>query len=63
MAKVGFRRELLGFNREDVIEYIKKKGMIPGVWLEIDSVSPGTKFAEEYADCLLKINGDNAGSS
>ena len=24
MAKVGFRRELLGFNREDVIEYIKK---------------------------------------
>ena len=24
VAKVGFRRELLGFNREDVIEYIKK---------------------------------------
>ncbi len=24
MAKVGFRRELLGFNREDVIEYIKQ---------------------------------------
>jgi len=46
-----------------IIEYIKKKGMIPGVWLEIDSVSPGTKFAEEYADCLLKINGDTAGSA
>ena len=24
MSKVGFRREILGFNREDVIEYIKK---------------------------------------
>lgn len=24
MSKIGFRRELLGFNREDVIEYIKK---------------------------------------
>ena len=24
MSKVGFRRELLGFNREDVIEYIRK---------------------------------------
>lgn len=46
-----------------IIEYIKKKGMIPGVWLEIDSVSPGTRFAEEYADCLLRINGDIAGSS
>ena len=24
MSKIGFRRELLGFNREDVIEYIRK---------------------------------------
>ncbi len=24
MSKIGFRRELLGFNRDDVIEYIKK---------------------------------------
>lgn len=46
-----------------IIEYIKTKGMIPGVWLEIDSVVPGTRLAEEYADCLLKINGDAAGSS
>ncbi len=30
MSKVGFRRELLGFNREDVIEYIKKVQMDNG---------------------------------
>ncbi len=24
MSKIGFRREILGFNRDDVVEYIKK---------------------------------------
>ncbi len=51
------------FGFKGIIEYIKEKGMIPGVWLEIDSIVPDAKFARENPDCLLKINGDFAGSS
>lgn len=46
-----------------IIEYIKNKGMIPGVWLEVDSLVPDAKFAKENPDCLIKMNGECAGSS
>ena len=48
MAKVGFRRELLGFNREDVIEYIKK----------IQKVSSHKET--ELVDTIDKLNIRNA---
>lgn len=48
MSKVGFRRELLGFNREDVIEYIRK--------LQKDS---GNKEQELIAS-FEKVNARNA---
>ncbi len=50
------------YNLEGIINYIKNKGMKPGVWLEIDSVDPAGEFAKEYADCLIKRDGVFAGS-
>ena len=48
MSKVGFRREILGFNREDVIEYIKK------------TQSETSLREKELVDTLDKLNKRNA---
>jgi len=48
MAKVGFRRELLGFNREDVIDFIKKMQ------------KSNSEKETEFADSIDKLNQRNA---
>ena len=48
MSKVGFRREILGFNREDVIEYIKK------------TQSETSLREKELVETLDKLNKRNA---
>lgn len=48
MSKVGFRRELLGFNREDVIEYIRK--------VQKDN----SEREQEMIESLEKLNARNA---
>lgn len=51
-----------GFGFKGIISYIKEKGMIPGVWLEINSVAKGDGAFKKFKDSLLKRNGEYAGS-
>lgn len=46
-----------------IVEYIKSKGMLPGVWLELNSISELSEASKKFSDCLLKRNGAYAGSS
>lgn len=46
---------------DGIIDYIIKKGLKPGVWLELDSITKNDNIYNEYQDCLLKINGEFAG--
>lgn len=41
-----------------IIEYIKNKGMLPGVWTELNSISKESEVSEKLSDCLLKRNGE-----
>ena len=56
--------EIFGeYGFKGIIEYIKSKGMIPGVWLELNSVTASSILYEQYNRFLLKRNGEYAGSS
>lgn len=48
MSKIGFRREVLGFNREDVIEYIRS------------AQTESTKRENELVTTVDKLNARNA---
>lgn len=54
------RFESYGF--KGIIAYIKEKGMVPGVWLEMNSIAQGDSAFEKFKDSLLKRNGEYAGS-
>lgn len=47
---------------DGIINYIKSKGMKPGIWLEIDSVTKNSKLFEKMNKYLLTKNGEYAGS-
>lgn len=40
-----------------IINYIKEKGMLPGVWLEIESIHLSSKFAKAHPEALLRRHG------
>lgn len=46
-----------------IIDYIISKGLKPGVWLELESITKETDAYGKFNDCLLKINGEYAGSN
>lgn len=46
-----------------VIEYIKDKNMLPGVWLEMESCSSTSNVYQTLNDCLLRRNGVIIGGS
>ena len=46
---------------DEMIKYISSKGMQPGVWLEIDSITENSDFFANNKDCLLKKCGHFAG--
>ncbi len=46
-----------------IIEYIKDKNMLPGVWLEMESCSSTSNIYQTLNDCLLSRNGVIIGGS
>ncbi len=48
---------------DGIINYIQNKGMKPGIWLEIDSVTKNSELFKKMNKYLLKRNGEYAGSS
>ena len=48
---------------DGIINYIQNKGMKPGIWLEIDSVTKNSKLFGKMNKYLLTKNGKYAGSS
>ena len=56
--------EIFGeYKFEGIINYIKQKGMKPGIWLEVDSIQKQSKAATKLKDCILKRDGVYVGSS
>lgn len=53
--------EPIGFS--GIIEYIKDKNMLPGVWLEMESCSSTSNIYQTLNDCLLRRNGVIIGGS
>lgn len=53
--------EPIGFS--GIIEYIKDKNMLPGVWLEMESCSSTSNIYRTLNDCLLRRNGVIIGGS
>ena len=52
-----------GYGFKGIIDYIKSKGMIAGVWLELNSVHTSSILYNQYSKFLLKRNCEYAGSS
>lgn len=52
-----------GYGFKGIIEYIKNKGMLPGVWLELNSIAESNEAYKKFGEFLLKRNGANAGSA
>ena len=52
-----------GYGFKGIIEYINSKGMIPGVWLELNSVANASILYNQYNQFLLRRNGEYAGAS
>lgn len=46
-----------------IIDYIKNKGMLPGVWLELNSIHSSCDAYKKFSDYLLKRNGVYTGSA
>lgn len=44
-----------------IVDLIKQKGMIPGLWLEIEACLKNTTAANNFKDCILKRNGKPIG--
>lgn len=40
-----------------ILDYIQSKGMLPGVWLEIESIHLASNFAQNHPDTILKRHG------
>lgn len=45
-----------------IIEDIRRAGMLPGVWLEMESVGTSSRFAKAHPECLLTRHGRAIGS-
>lgn len=46
-----------------IIKYIADKGMKPGVWLELNSITKDSEVYKSLNDCMLKRNGVETGSA
>ena len=42
---------------QGIIDYIKSKGMLPGVWLEIETLHLSSHFAQKHPEALLTRHG------
>lgn len=50
-------------NFRDMIGYIKRQNMLPGVWLEMESCSNTSEVYKRLGHCLLKRNGVTIGGN
>lgn len=58
------RNTLFGeYGFSGIVNYIKEKGMIPGVWLEIESITSEAVKYSDLKECLLYTNNEPAGCS
>lgn len=44
-----------------ILDYIRQKGMLPGVWLEVENCGARSRAYREMRDCLLRRNGEILG--
>lgn len=51
------------FGFKGIIDYIRGKGMLAGAWLELNSVAKTSNVYKKLSDCILKRNGNDAGSA
>lgn len=52
-----------GYGFKGIIDYIKNKGMLPGVWLELNSIKESSIAYKKFGGFMLKRNGVYAGSA